>query len=233
MVSVCLALHNGERFLKEQVDSILYQLHNTDELVCSDDGSTDSSVHILEVYQDPRIRVVKSMAKGNHVKNFEHALQTCQGEIIFLADQDDVWSQTKVLTMKSLLNQYDLVVSDCSIINDKGEELSPSIFKLHGSRTGLIKNCIKNTYMGCCMAFNRRVLDRALPFPPQLKAHDQWIGLVAEKYFSVFFLHQQLVKYRRHKNNLSPTGEKSRLSLLEQLSYRIALIKNLSTYPYL
>src|SRR5689334_18382618 len=145
MVSVCLALHNGERFLKEQIDSILGQLADIDELICSDDGSTDSSLKILSSYHDPRIRIIKSMTMSNHVKNFEQALQTCCGDIIFLADQDDVWSQEKILTMKSLLKQYDLVVSDCSIINEKSEEVAPSIFKLYRSRMGLIKNCIRNT----------------------------------------------------------------------------------------
>jgi glycosyltransferase involved in cell wall biosynthesis len=227
-VSVCLTIRNGERFLKQQVESILLQLGEKDELICSDDHSDDNSVQILESINDPRIKITKPSSTYNHVKNFEHALQLCSGDLIFLSDHDDVWNHDKVAVMKEHLTVYDLVLSDCSIIDDRNVEMAPSLFKIQNTRKGLLKNCIKNTYTGCCMAFKRAVLDKALPFPNGIKAHDQWLGLVAEKYFTILHLPKPLVMYRRHKDNLSTTGEKSKLTWLEQVSYRITLLRNLS-----
>jgi len=205
-----MAIRNGELFLKQQVDSILPQLGLHDELVCSDDSSTDSSLKILESYSDNRIKIIHSSTKNNHVKNFEQALSYCTGDFIFLSDQDDVWESNKVKLVKPQLQFYDLVMTDCSLIDENNHELALSIFKLQKSKSGLIKNLVKNTYMGCCMAFTRKVLEKAIPFPRHLKAHDQWIGLIAEKYFNVYFLPRPLVKYRKHKNNFTQTGKKSR-----------------------
>jgi len=227
-ISICLAFRNGELFLKQQVDSILPQLSFDDELICSDDGSTDSSLEILKSFNDNRIKIIQSPATNNHVKNFESALAYCTGDLIFLSDQDDVWEHNKVELTKLHLQHYDLVISDCSLIDEKNNELASSMFKIQKSKSGILKNLIKNTYMGCCMAFKRSVLEKALPFPAHLKAHDQWIGLIAERYFNVLFLPQPLVKYRKHENNFTQTGKKSRLSRLEQFSYRITLIKHLT-----
>jgi glycosyltransferase involved in cell wall biosynthesis len=227
-VSVCLAIRNGERFLKQQIESILPQLDEQDELICSDDHSEDTSIKILEAIMDSRIKITRPPSAHNHVKNFEHALEMSSGELIFLSDHDDVWSGNKVAVMKQSLQTYDLVLSDCSIIDESNMEMAPSLFKIHNTHKGLLKNCIRNTYTGCCMAFKRKVLEKALPFPTGIKAHDQWLGLVAEKYFSVIHLPQPLVQYRRHKNNFSSTGEKSKLSWLNQLGYRITLLRNLS-----
>jgi hypothetical protein len=79
------------------------------------------------------------------------------------------------------------------------------------------------------MAFHREVLEKALPFPKSLKSHDQWIGLIAEKYYSVYFLNKQLIQYRRHGNNHSHTGEKSKFTLWNQLNHRAHMVYNLFT----
>jgi glycosyltransferase involved in cell wall biosynthesis len=226
-VSVCLAFRNGERFLRQQIDSILPQLNPDDEVICSNDHSTDQSMAILESYQDKRIKIIQSNSKNNHVKNFETALLACSGEYIFLADQDDVWENEKVSRVKTLLQEYDLILTDCLVIDSHDAQLHNSIFEIHSAKKGIVRNYLKNAYMGCCMAFRKKVFDKALPFPNQLKAHDQWIGLVAEKYFKVHFLPVPLIKYRKHENNYSQTGEKSTLKLIDQISYRFRLLKDL------
>ena len=227
-ISVCIAIRNGERFLKQQVESIIPQLGVNDEIICSDDHSTDRSMEILKSFQDFRIKITKPSSSNNHIKNFEHALKFCSGDYIFLSDHDDIWNENKMETMSHHLRDYDLVLSDCSLIDENNNELASSLFKIQNTRRGLLKNYLKNTYTGCCMAFRRNVLLKALPFPQTIRAHDQWIGLVAEKHFKVCLLPKVLVKYRRHQNNLSTTGAKSKLSWLDQLYYRFTLLKSLS-----
>ena len=103
MISVCIATHNGAHYIKEQIESILCQLGSTDEIIISDDGSTDKTIDILLAFKDKRIKIhhFKQLVKSKHshtyvCKNFENALKYAKGEYIFLADQDDWWMPDKV-----------------------------------------------------------------------------------------------------------------------------------------
>jgi glycosyltransferase involved in cell wall biosynthesis len=226
-VSVCMATYNGERFLKEQLDSILRQLCDDDELVISDDHSTDGMQSILESYKDSRMKVLPSRYSRGPTGNFEYALTHCRNELIFLADQDDVWHPGKILAMRTALLDSDLAVCDCRLTDPELRTIIPSFFSANRSRPGLIKNLFKSSYMGCCMAFRREVLTKALPFPDSIPLHDQWIGLVAERYFRIRFVPQILVDHRRHRHNYSSTGGKSRNSLQKKLRMRLQLVRKL------
>ncbi len=223
MISVCMATYNGEKYLKEQIDSILCQLNSNDELIISDDGSTDGTIEIIEGYNDGRIKLYKN-SFHNFVANFEFALKQVQGDYVFLCDQDDIWLENKIATMSGYLDEYDLVMSDCRLIAEDKSVLFDSYFQLRKSHKGLMRNLIINSYMGCCMAFRRQLLSYVLPFPHQICSHDMWIGLVAELKGNIFLLPQQLILHRRHGRNASATGEKSRYSLWHQLVYRCQMI---------
>jgi glycosyltransferase involved in cell wall biosynthesis len=222
-----MATHNGARFIRQQIDSILPQLCYNDELVISDDHSTDGLLSILATYQDERIRILPPQHFGTPAKNFEYALAHVRNDIIFLADQDDVWHSDKIRTMRGLLEEVDLVVCDCRLTDVQLNTLTPSYFKMNRSRSGILKNLLKSSYMGCCMAFHRRVLERCLPFPSSIPMHDQWIGLVAERFFKIAFAPQILVYHRRHYTNYSSTGETSKFSFLKKLDMRLQLTKQL------
>lgn len=227
MVSVCMATKNGSAYLREQIDSILIQLKATDELVISDDASCDDTIQIITSYGDPRIRLLKQETSKGVATNFEHALKACLGDYVFLADQDDVWNKSKISTMILSLKTHDLVICDCQITDDSLRLTQPSFFVNNGSRKGFIKNLFRNSYIGCCMAFRRTVLERALPFPKDIPIHDFWIGLTAELYFSIKFIPDALVYHRRHESNASTTGSLSRLSIFKRLDYRYRVVKGL------
>src|SRR5579864_5726051 len=106
-ISVCMAVHNGALFLRQQIDSILTQLGDFDELIISDDASTDSTLDIIKSYQDARIYRLPPKKFGNPSKNFEYALGYCKNDIIFLADQDDVWHSRKIEIMTNELQMND------------------------------------------------------------------------------------------------------------------------------
>ncbi len=229
-ISVCMALYNGEAFLRAQVDSILDQLKSEDELVVSDDGSTDGSLQILQSYQDPRIKILSPKKFGSPAQNFQYVLGSAKGEIIFLADQDDVWHNKKIEVFLDYLQNVDLAICDCRLVDAQLNEIESSFFDLNRSRTGLLKNLFKSSFIGCCMGFRKGVLEKALPFPKNVSMHDQWIGLIAQKYFRVKFIPQVLVDHRRHSKNYSTTGTRSKNSLNEKIFSRLQLIKNLSQY---
>jgi glycosyltransferase involved in cell wall biosynthesis len=226
-ISICMTTHNGEKFLKEQLDSILLQLDNDDELIISDDASSDRTLEILQSYQ-PRIKILSSIKFNSPSKNFEYALSHCQNEIIFLADQDDIWHPEKIKLMAGALNQgFDLVVCDCRLVDENQNVIASSFFELNKSAQGLINNFTKNSFVGCCMAFHRRILIKVMPIPEQILMHDQWIGLIAQKYFKVKFIPQILVDHRRHSNNYSTTGGRSKNSFRKKVISRINLAKML------
>lgn len=225
MISVCMPTFNGEKFIQQQIDSILNQIDMDDELIISDDSSTDKTIEIIKSYEDKRIKLIENQTFHSPIYNLENALKQVQGEFILLADQDDIWYPNKVKTILDHMKTYDLVVSDCQLIDEDNKVLADSFFDLIHSGPGFIKNWIKNTYLGCCMAFNRKVLDAVLPFPKGIAIHDHWIGLNAELYSSVYFCNKQLLGYRKHENNQTPfTGGRSKHSLRFKVTYRLEML---------
>ena len=90
-ISVVMATYNGAKYLAEQIDSILVQLTDNDEIIVSDDCSTDNTVDILHSYKDGRLRVIRTTGNLGPIRNFEYALSHARNNIIVLSDQDDQW----------------------------------------------------------------------------------------------------------------------------------------------
>ena len=130
--------------------------------------------------------------------------------------------------MKEYLEKYDLVVCDAVLIDDKGSIIKDSFYKLRNSGPGFLKNLFKNTYLGCCMAFNRKILEKSLPFPPAIPMHDMWLGMIAELFGTTYFCNEKLTYYRRHASNASPTGGKSHYSTYKKIIFRYHLIYQLA-----
>jgi glycosyltransferase involved in cell wall biosynthesis len=228
-----MATKNGARFIREQIDSILPQLSFGDELIVTDDCSDDNTVSIIESYADERIKLFYNNDKKGVTKNFETSLIRCSGDYVFLSDQDDVWLPKKIEIMLEQLRQYDLVVCDCSVVDHLLELKYESFFDLNRSGKGLIRNIVRNSYMGCCMAFKRNVLFKAIPFPKDIPFHDMWIGLISEAHFRVKFISLPLVHHRRHGNNASSTADMSADSFPDKIYNRYRIIKNLIFHkPY-
>lgn len=228
-ISVCIATYNGEKYIYEQLISILPQISVDDEIIISDDNSSDNTVAIIQSFEDSRIKLLESKRNNlSLIKNFENALLNSSGDIIFLADQDDVWLDGKVRKMIDLFGEYDLVVSDCRVVNETLDTIYDSFFNLRKSGSGLAKNLCKNTYIGCCIAFNRKIYDLALPFPPSIPMHDWWIGCVAEVYGKVHFMDEKLLLYRRHGNNVSASSGISSQPCLGKATSRLQIFYCLS-----
>lgn len=216
-----MACYNGELFIEQQISSILSQLGIYDELIVSDDGSSDATFRIVQSFADRRIRLVTNPNPASPARNFEHALRHARGSLIFLADQDDIWEQNKLAIQAGLLERFDLVVSDCCLIDAAGTQLAESFFAQLGSGPGFLKNLYKNSFLGCCMAFRRSILEKALPFPSAIAMHDIWIGLTAELCGTTYFCPEKLVRYRRHNATASTAGRKSTFSITSQVAYRL------------
>jgi glycosyltransferase involved in cell wall biosynthesis len=226
-VSICMATYNGEKFILAQLQSILCQLRPGDEIIISDDGSTDETEKIIKSLNDLRIQfVVNVSGRNGPVGNFQNSLTYASGDIIFLADQDDFWLPNKIEEHLAIQKAYDLVVSNAIVINEQNHIVFDSFFKVRNSRKGLVNNIIKNSYIGCCMSFKMNVAVAALPFPKNIHMHDWWIGLIAELTSKIYFHDMPLMYYKRHDNTASSTLIKT-LPFWHQVKNRISLLNNL------
>jgi len=207
-ISVAMISYQGAKYIEEQLDTILVTLGVEDEVIVSDDGSTDGTREILAAYQekDARVRMIDGPKRGVKA-NVENALRACEGAYIFLADQDDIWMPEKVSCVMRAFEQEGvcLVVHDAVVTDGTCENVVlESFYSLKGSGAGVFKNIWRNTYIGCCMAFKRELLEEVLPIPDYIEMHDQWIGVINDQLKrGTSFIPDKLIKYRRHGNNAS------------------------------
>lgn len=220
-ISVCMATYNGARYLRPQLESILDQLGPADELVISDDSSTDATIEIVRSYTDPRIRLFAGQTFYNPARNFGNALRHAAGQILVLSDQDDIWLPGKLDLVRARLGGKcsvpALIMLDGEIIDADEQVIAPSIFALKHSGPGLFRTIYDSSYPGCCMAFTRPLLALALPLPRGVPMHDWWIALLAELFAEVEFVPVKTIRYRRHGGNASYTSSDSLLKIRRRL----------------
>jgi glycosyltransferase involved in cell wall biosynthesis len=227
-VSVCMAVYNGEKFIIDQLKSILNQLGTNDELIITDDKSKDCTISLIKNLKDDRIVLVQNEEKIGIVKNFEKAISLARGDYIFLSDQDDIWFENKIFTQKSDLEKAILSVSDMEIFkSDDNEIIKESFFKDKGipSANIFLNNLYKNRFVGSCMAFRKDLIPYILPIPKSCPMHDWWIGLIASLRGDIIFQNKILVKHRHHEFNNSFTSlNKSTYSPLVKFIFRFKML---------
>lgn len=205
-ISICIATYNGERYIREQVESILHQLDCEAEIVIVDDASTDGTIRILENFSDSRICIIRHNQNLGVLRTFERALGEATGEVLFLCDQDDVWQPEKVEKVIRIFDadpSVTLVLTNGEMVDSSGHSLGKALHDTGRIPLGLIANLIKNRYQGSVMAFRREVLEAALPFPRDIPMHDAWIGLVNSIVGRAQYNPAELIKYRQHDRSLT------------------------------
>lgn len=232
MISVCMATYNGEKYIKAQLESILAQLGNDDEIVISDNDSSDKTIEIINSFNDPRIRILtykcdrsklktKLKRDKNITNNFENALKVCNGKFVFFSDQDDIWFENKIVEQLPLLEKYDLVMSNATLIDGNGNITRERLYDKNPLRRGLLSFRAR----GCLSAVTKELVDKSLPFPKTAFSHDLWLTTLAEYYHSYYFLDKTLVYHRRGIGNASfDITQKSTNSLAFKIYYRLELL---------
>lgn len=213
MVSIVMATYNGEKYLRQQLDSILQQTHQHFELIVVDDASTDTTLSILDEYaaSDSRIHVFPAGKNSGLVANFERGLRLAKCDFIALSDQDDIFRQDKLERLLAALKDNpdrDLAVSDLSLIDENGNEIARSMWlhqKLNPRQGKPFRRLLYSNFAtGCAMMFRRRLLEIALPFPPNCLVHDWWLAVVSASAMGggICLVNEQLTAYRQHRSNV-------------------------------
>lgn len=234
MISVCMATYNGEKWIKRQIESILIQLKSEDELIVSDNYSTDKTIEIIKSFNDSRIKIFefppdKKLLRTRHGKeknitnNFENAVRQSKGDYIFFADQDDVWKENKIELMMNYLQKYDLVMCNATTIDGTDEVLLEKLYLKNPLQKGILSFRAR----GCLLGMSRKLIDKFLPIPKSVVSHDLWTGILAEFIHSYCFVDETLVFHRRNIGNASTdVSQKSQNSLFYKIYYRINLLVN-------
>jgi len=224
-VSIAMAVYNGEQYINEQIDSILIQLKENDELIISYDTSTDETWKIINEYasKDSRVKIFINPTKGV-VSNFQNALNNCQGQYIFYADQDDVWVKKKIETvLEAFQDPKVTVVIHDSYLTDRYLNIThPSTFALRHGNTSLIRNFVRLSYIGCCLAFRGELKDIIIPIPMS-RSHDWWTGTICTIFGKMAKIDKPLIYHRQHENNVTP---KKRPPLHKQIEVRWIILTN-------
>jgi glycosyltransferase involved in cell wall biosynthesis len=229
-VSVVMAVYNGHRFLRAQVESILSQLEANDELIVVDDASTDDSVELLTSLNSSQIRIFRNTENQGVIRSFERGLQLAREEFIFLSDQDDIWLPGKrsAFVAEFEHNRSTLVViSDAEVINGEGDIIAKSYMAIRcGFKGGVIATLWRNRYMGCAMAVRRSLLTVALPIPRGVPMQDMWLGSIGRLEGEVVYLRTPYLQYRRHDKNITPLHSQFRWR--KMIRWRLGLLTALT-----
>jgi len=224
-VSVVMAVYNGQRFLRDQVESVLGELLPGDELIVIDDASTDGSLAFFKGIDSPALRVYANPSNLGVIGSFERGLELAAHEFIFLCDQDDVWLPGKRAAFVAAFEQdptVSVVISDAQVIDVQGRVISPSFMATRRGFAGSVFATVwRNRYLGCAMALRRPLLAAALPVPRQVPMHDMWFGAMGRMTGTVVYLPTPFLQYRRHAGNVSPSH---RQSLSRMFRWRVALL---------
>jgi len=205
LISVVIATYNGVSFLREQLDSIINQTYPHLEIVIVDDASQDNTLTILREYEasHAHVRVFESQVNLGYIKNFERGLRLCNGDLIALSDQDDIWLPEKLSILFREMGDHNLVYCNSELMDKSGKAL--------GIRLSDVKNLqsfwtplnyvVGNSAPGHAMLIRKAVIEHSLPLPV-LFPHDYWVGFVSTLSTSMNYVDQVLVRYRQHADNV-------------------------------
>lgn len=219
-VSVALCTYNGERFLQQQLDSLLAQERLPDQIVIRDDVSQDRTFEILQAFvpvaqaRGISVDLQVNAANVGYRRNFDGALRACNGEVIFLCDQDDVWHADKLARFcAEFAARPDLLALHCNaeLIDADGRRLPGDLFGSLGIGPALLQRMHRgraldvllqrNMITGAAMGIRREILAVALPLPDAPWVHDAWLGTLAAIMGDVDSLPERLIGYRIHSSN--------------------------------
>ncbi|MCX2573427.1 glycosyltransferase [Pedobacter sandarakinus] len=204
LVSIALCTYNGEKYLVEQLDSIINQTYPNLEIIVVDDHSSDLTPSILRSYENQlaNFKVYENEKNLGYIKNFERAVSLCTGDFIALCDQDDVWDLNKINILVTVIGYNDLIYHDSAFISSDGTPLHKNLSDIINMYEGdsVRPFLLSNSVSGHACLFKKDLVNYIVPFPSEI-FHDRWISFVATNHGSIKYLNQPLAKYRQHEKS--------------------------------
>jgi glycosyltransferase involved in cell wall biosynthesis len=225
-VDILLAAYNGEKYLQEQLDSLLAQTHGYWRIIARDDGSTDGTIKILQEFAQAhpgKLEIIHDRfgnlgAGRNFGKLMEYVHEHSDAAYLMFCDQDDRWYPDKIeKTLKAMHalekeNKPNLplvVHTELHLTHANGSDMGLNMHTSTRVKDGTLKNqMLRRSMWGCTMMLNRPLLDLAVPMPESVYAHDEWAGLLARSVGKHHFIAEPTMDYRQHAANVSGNRRK-------------------------
>lgn len=225
LISIAMCTYNGEKFIKEQLDSIIQQSYENLEIIIVDDCSFDGTADILEDIKkiDKRIVLYRNEQNLGFIKNFEKAISLCSGEYIALADQDDIWKHEKIKLFEKKIKDNVLIYSDAIFIDKYSNELGNELIR---SSQNLCRGACNKAFLltnflsGNTIMFKKELVEHILPIPEKISYHDIWIAFVASTYGSIEFTEESMTYYRRYAEQVTNRENIVHDSFFKKLKYK-------------
>ena len=207
LVSIALCTYNGEKYVREQLESLLHQSYSNLEIIISDDASSDDTRRIIEDYRSNR--QVKIFFQPNNLRitnNFEFAMLQATGEYVTFADQDDIWLPEKIEELYFAIGDKNLVYCDSKLMDEQSNKLNKKISDLRNmysgnETTGFV---FSNVVWGHAMMISKNLLPYVLPVPKDIP-YDIWIAFKAATLGGIKYLNKPLTLYRQHATSDTKT----------------------------
>ena len=231
-ISIVIASFNGESYIESQILSFLRYLKDFDEIVISDDGSSDRTVEIIKSIDDKRVRLVANGPNLGYQGNFQRAILASKGDFVFFSDQDDICLNSRFEESLRLLKSFDCVFGDAVLVDANLNIIDHSYFnsrKLISNNIGFFSLFLKPKAIGATMACKRNFLLSALPFPSGVP-HDHWLSMLSVLKGRLGISNESFILYRRHSKSVSLTGIASKRSFFLIIAERFRLLKSLIFY---
>lgn len=235
MISIALASFNGEKYICEQIDSILAQSYQDFELIICDDCSTDNTFQILEEYaqKDSRIKVYRNDKNLGFKKNFEKAITLCKGDYVALSDQDDIWTENHLEVLLQNIGDKSVACGNSLLVDGEGNSKNKQLNEIEGFfyfeydtkyiyRSLLNGNCLQGANMLMPIGFAKR----CLPIPNNVHYHDAWFAACACLDNGINYSFEIINKYRQHGGNITFAGHNIKRSFFQKLRSRIDFLKH-------
>lgn len=236
LVSIVVATFNGAKYLSEQLNSINSQTYSNIEIIIQDDASTDETISIIKNFEFIfPVHVEINNENIGFVRNFERGLKRANGEYIALCDQDDIWVDSKIELLISKINDFDLIHSDCKLIDESGIVIREFWKKPETVRSKFEELAFANSITGCTALITKRLVNDALPFPDEVGYHDWWLAICAIRGNGIKYVAEALVLYRQHQNQDTAAGGfmlgaiKNRILPMNRVRRRRVLLKQIKT----
>lgn len=226
IISIALATYNGEKYLKEQLESVLNQSCKDFELIVCDDCSSDNTLDLLHEYaqKDSRIKIFQNDVNLGFKKNFEKILSLCSGEYIAFCDQDDIWHPDHLETLLNNIGDNDCIGANSLIIDENGISQNKTLLeywpvhRMPKDKEELFQHELySNVIQGTASLIKSSLLKTALPFPENVRYHDYWLALNAGINNGCKYISTVILDYRRHSNNVSAYQKFSLFSAVRDL----------------
>ena len=216
-IHIIMATYNGEKYVGQQIESILNSEDVDIFVTVYDDGSKDATLDIVTQFvkeQPDRIELIQNEKNLGLTLNFLHGLLNQDYDYVMFSDQDDVWKPDKVkktydymrqTEKKAAKNQPIVVFTDAVIVDESLKEINPSFHQSGGydtSKLDLAHMLMENKMMGCTMMLNRAVIQKVNALPEHARFHDWWLALIAAAYGKIAYLPERTILYRQHGNNI-------------------------------